>query len=144
LVSERSQIPSEYERFQDTILGQESQYAKEERILQENGLYTLDGFLSYWVKTNNEILAKVPNSRILVVRTDEIDSKRNEIADFLNISSKTLDMTKSHMNKSAECPNILFKIDKDYLKAKVNLHAKDLMDKFFPGFIYNSKSPAKR
>ncbi len=130
-------ISSENERFLNIILGKRTyQYAKEELILYEKGSYTLDALLSYWAKINNEILATVPKSRILVIRTHEISSKMDEIADFFDIPSKVLDLTKSHMNKSMEYPNILSKIDKDYLSSKVNLHCKALMDKFFPGFIY--------
>jgi len=132
-----SQIPSENKRFLNMIFGKETHpYSKEERILYEGGGYTLDGLLSYWVKVNNEVLASVPKSRLLVVKTHEITGQMNKIADFLNIPPKTLDLTKSHMNKSRKHPNILANIDKDYLSAKVNLHCRVLMDKFFPGFIY--------
>ena len=122
--------------FLNMAMGKKThRYAKEEKILYENGLYTLDGFLSYWAKINNEILATVPKSRIMVVKTHEIITKMNEIADFLNIPLKTIDLTKSHSNKSMRDFDILSKIDKDYLSSKVNLHCKVLMDEFFPGFL---------
>ena len=134
---QRAKIPSENKRFLSMIFGKGTyRHPKEEKVLEEQGSYTLDGFLSYWAKTNDQILTAVPTSRLLVVKTHEISSQMNAIADFLDIPPKTLDLTKSHMNKSMEYPNILSKIDKDHLFLKVNVHCKALMDKFFPGFIY--------
>jgi hypothetical protein len=135
LLSERARMPGEYTRFLNFIFGQGTyRYAKEERILKENGLYTLEGFLSYWAKINNTLLNSLPSSRVLVVKTHEISCSIQKIADFLDISPKTLDLSKSHLNKSAGDNKVLSKIDKDYLALKVNLHCKVLMDKFFPGF----------
>jgi len=133
----RSKIPNEFDDFINTIMEQESyRHAKNQPVMYKNGSYRLDGLLSYWAKINNEILATVPRSRLLVVKTHEINSSIREIADFLNIHPKTLDLTKSHMNKSIKNIDVLSKVDKDYLSSIVNLHCKDLMDKYFPGFVY--------
>ena len=132
-----SRPPREEERFLNMIFEKRAyRSCKEEWRLFNNGFYTLDDLLSYWAKINNEILARVPKSRLLVVKTHEISSKKNEIADFLNIPPETLDFTKSHMHQSMKHPNMLSDIDRDYLASRVNLHCKDLMDQFFPGFVY--------
>jgi hypothetical protein len=133
-----SKISSEEERFINAIFERDTQkQGKEEWYLFNNGFYTLDTLLSYWVKMNSEILSSLPRSRMLVVKTHEIANKKNEIADFLKISPDTLDYTKSHLHKSVKHPNVLSGIDKDHLASKVDLHCKELMDRFFPGFIYD-------
>jgi hypothetical protein len=130
-------LSREEERFINVIFERKTHRpAKEKWRLFNNGFYTLDDLLSYWAKMNNDILAAVPKSRILVVKTREINGTRDEIADFLNIPPKTLDFTKSHMHQSMKHPNMLSEIDKDSLSSKVNFHCKVLMDKFFPGFVY--------
>lgn len=132
-----SKIPSEFDNFINTILGPETyRHAKKEPLMYKNGSYRLDGFLSYWAKINNEILTAVPKSRLLVVKTHEINSSIGDIAGFLNIQPKTLDLTKSHMNKRIKNIDVLSKVNKDHLSSIVNLHCKDLMDKYFPGFVY--------
>jgi len=139
---EYSRVPSEDRRFLDVLFGKGPyQYPKEEVFLYENGFYPLDHLLSYWARVSNEALAIVPESRILVVRTAEIGSQTDKIADFLNIPARNLDPTRSHLNKNVQYPNdILFKIDRDYLVSRVNLHCKPLMDRFFPGFIYEDQT----
>ncbi len=137
LLFQHSGIPSENRKFLNMLFGKETyRHAKEEKVLYEKGLYTLDGFLSYWARVNTEILATVPGSRILIVKTSEISRKTEKIADFIGISSKALDLSKSHLCKSVKYPNILATIDRDFLSSKVDLHCKELMDKFFPGFEY--------
>lgn len=111
------------------------QYAKEETILREEKLYPLDCLFSFWVKINNSILSKVPKERLLVVQTNEISRKLGEISDFLEILPSTLDVTKTHLNKSHKHKDVLAKIKKEYLLNKANVHCKGLMDQYFPGLI---------
>ena len=130
------QVPAEYKRFLDIILHKGScAHAREERVLEEYGGYTLDELLMYWARVNNEILVTVPADRLLVIKTQEIIHKSKAIADFLGIPQDTLDLRKSHLNKSVRHDNILAKVDRDYLVSKVNGHCKVLMDTFFPDVV---------
>ena len=60
-------------------------YAPEERVLSENQLANLDSYFSRWKSRNEEVLAKVPAPRLLIVRTDQITQKAFEIADFAGL-----------------------------------------------------------
>lgn len=44
----------------------------EENILQENNLYTHDGYLSYWNYHNTKVPDTIPAERLLVIRTDQM------------------------------------------------------------------------
>ena len=108
--------------------------AKEEQILAQHGLYTLDGYLSSWAEHNKEVLAKVPKSRLLMVRTHEISTEIKRIAEFVGVPPETLNREKSHSFKAKEPFNILSSIDKYFLEEKINIHCKSLMNEVLPTF----------
>lgn len=54
-------------------------HGKEELVLKEKGLYTLDGYLSYWAQHNRTVIETVPKERLLIIRTDKISECTNEI-----------------------------------------------------------------
>lgn len=110
----------------------EFKHTKEEKILAENGLYTLDGYLSYWATHNKNVLATVPENRLLVIRTHEITQNISRIAEFLGIHTKYLDVSKSHSFKSKKNYGLLSRIDRKFLEEKVDTHCKEIMDKYFP------------
>lgn len=110
------------------------QYVQQKRPLEERGLYTLDGYFSYWAEHNRKVLTTVPKERLLVVRTHEIAKAIEQIADFVDVPTNTLNAEKSHSFKTHNKFNILSEIDKDFLEQKVYQHCKVLMDKIFPDF----------
>ena len=108
------------------------EYAKEEDTLKQYQLPTVDAYLAYWAEHNSKVLKKVPQDKLLVVKTNEISPKVERIADFIGISSETLNRGSSHVFRARTQKNILSEIDRDFLEAKVNKHCKKLMDNFFP------------
>lgn len=116
------------------------EYAKEEKILVEHGLYTLDGYLSYWAHHNRKVLLTVPRERLLIVKTSEVSSETAKIADFLGIPLDSLDQKKSHSNKATSHIGIVSKIDKRFLEKKVETHCKELMDAYFPEMMGSGSS----
>jgi hypothetical protein len=109
----------------------EFKHAKEEKVLADNGLHTLDGYFSYWREHNSKVLATVPEKRLLVVKTQEIDQSIRRIEEFLGITPGTLpNNVREHVRRKKS--NIISQIDKDFLEEKANFHCKELMDKYFP------------
>lgn len=103
-----------------------------EMILKENGLYTLDGYLSYWGYHNRTIIDTVPEDRLLIVRTDKISEHVEEIASFAGILSSNLSKEKSHAFKAKAKFGLLDQVDQEYLECKVKEHCGDLIALFFP------------
>ncbi len=66
----------------DLRYGSREKYAKEEAILAEKGLPTLDSYFSYWREHNSKVLATVPEERLLVVKTQEIEQSIRRIEKF--------------------------------------------------------------
>lgn len=104
----------------------------EEKVLKERGLYTLDGYLSYWANHNNKVLSSVPEDRLMIIKTNEITRRAHDIADFAGLPRETVQIQHSHAFKNPEKFHILREIDEAYLEAKVREHCGPLMRKFFP------------
>lgn len=107
-------------------------HPSEEQILKQHGLYTLDGYLSYWAMHNDKVLSLVPADRLLVVRTDEITRRAYEIADFAGLSRSYVRPERSHEFKNPKEFGVLEKIDRSYLENKISSHCRPLMLRFFP------------
>jgi hypothetical protein len=107
-------------------------HQQQELILKEKGLYTLDGYLSYWRYHNLSVIDTVPKDRLFIVRTDKITEQAEEVAVFASISRSNLRIDKSHVFKAMAKFGLLDKIDQEYLECKVKEHCGNLMAQFFP------------
>lgn len=104
----------------------------EEMILKDHGLYSIDGYLSYWGWHNRKALAVVPPEQLLIVRTEEISASVDEIAAFAGISKGCLKGEKSHSFKAAKKFGLLGKVDPQFLQRKIEEHCGNLVARFFP------------
>jgi hypothetical protein len=107
-------------------------HASEEHPLKAKGLYTLDGYFSYWTRHNLHVLEKVPSNRLLIVRTDEIQKRAVEIADFGRLPRRALRAERTHEFQNPTKQELLRQIDRDFVEAKVEKHCRPLMARFFP------------
>lgn len=103
-----------------------------ERVLRENGLYTLDGYLSYWEHHNRTVIESVPQDRLLIVRTDKITESAERISAFAGIPFSHLRKEESHAFKAKKRFGLVSQIDPDHLEQKIKLYCSDLLARFFP------------
>lgn len=103
-----------------------------ELILKANGLYTLDGYLSYWAHHNRTVIESVPQDRLLIVRTDKITESAEKIAAFAGVPASYLRREESHAFKAKRKFGLIGHIDQSYLEQKVKMHCGDLIARFFP------------
>jgi hypothetical protein len=113
----------------------EFSHLSEERPLREKGLYTLDGYLSYWASHNNRVLSSVPEDRLMIVKTNEITERADDIADFAGLPKASIQLEHSHSFRNSIKFNVLQEIQETYLEAKVQEHCGTLMKRFFPEII---------
>ena len=107
-------------------------HPKEEHILKQNNLFTLDGYLSYWATHNLEVLSKVPDSKLFIVRTNEISDDMYSIAKFAGLPPDCIKPEGAHSFPNPKKYGILRRIDSEYLEEKVHQHCASLMGRFFP------------
>lgn len=110
----------------------ELRHPAEEDSLRQRGLYTLDGYLSYWNTHNQNVFSSVAAEKCLVVRTDEISQRVGEIARFAGLDPDTADRTSAHSNKAETKHGLLSELEAEYLASKVQEHCGTLMQQFFP------------
>lgn len=119
-------------KFVDFRFNTNSPHAKEEKLLADYGLYTLDGYLSYWRKHNENIIDLVPKNKLLILKTNDINHRTHDIEKFLGIKQGSLP-TDVRENIAKKKPfNLLSAIDKNFLEEKVALHCGQLMNQYFP------------
>ena len=106
-------------------------HRREERFLAERGLYTLDGYLSYWATHYTGVLATIPEERLLVLPTSALARSAGEIARFLGIPEHTLDTSEIPSHEEAK-HNLLLEIDRTFLEEKIGQHCRDIMESYFP------------
>ena len=107
-------------------------HPEEEKILKQNNLYTLDGYLSYWAMHNNRVLSTIPAHKLLMVKTNEIQERLYRIAEFAGLPPNCLVPERSHSFRNPQKFGILNRINSEYLEGKVHMHCGSLMREFFP------------
>lgn len=110
-------------------------YCEEEEPLAEHSLHSLRGYLKYWSKHNKHVLNAVPEERLLVVRTDKISQRIGSIANFLGVSTESLNIKNSHTHKAAEKHSVLDKIDRSYLDKIIYEECGELMSQYFSDIV---------
>lgn len=104
-------------------------YEYEVSILKEKGLYTLDGYLSYWAKHNTFVLNSIPVERLLVIPTKNISENISSIAEFVGVPEYKLNIEGKHSYPAKFKNNILDKIDHQIIKRKIEQNCSNVIDR---------------
>jgi hypothetical protein len=127
------EVGQEWQRMRNYRFGKSGfVYAPSEKILQEKGLYPLESYLSLWAMHNNEVIAKIPPEKLLIVRTDQIKKRAYEIADFCGLPRRSVCLERTHEFQNKTKQLSLRQIDRAYLERLVEKHCRPLMTRFFP------------
>jgi len=121
--------------------GDATNYAPEEAVLREVGLYPVDNYLARWAAHSEQALAAIPSGRLLVVRTEQIRARAFEIADFAGLPRHAVRLQRTHEYRNPVRREIIRELDAQFLERKVEQHARPLMNRFFPEI--NSLADAK-
>src|SRR5687767_195405 len=107
------------------------QHAPQEELLRALEVAPLACYFRYWSRHNADVLAQVPQDRLLVVRTDETEKRAFEIADFAGLPRRVVRLHRTHAYKNPAKQELLRKIDRDFVESKVEQHCRPLMARFF-------------
>jgi len=125
--------PPEWRSFRDfRFSSQNFTHPKEEHILKQNNLYTLDGYLSYWAMHNKRVLSTIPDSKLFIVKTNEIPDYMYSIAKFAGLPPDCIAPEGAHSFKNPKKYGILRQINSEHIEEKVHRHCASLMREFFP------------
>jgi hypothetical protein len=108
------------------------EFSEHERVLQDHGLFPVDCYLERWAEHTRSVVSTVPSERLLVVRTSEIDTDIQRIADFVGVPADRLNTAKSHLYQATTRHNLVDQIDPGFLEERVEYHCGALVQEFFP------------
>lgn len=118
------------EYFDDSDLDPKYDYP-----LLEKGLHSVSGYLKYWSNHNTKIIETVPEERLLILKTNDINNKTNEIADFLQISPEAFNLKQIHQNKTFKRPVDISSISQNHIQDCTNRYCLKLMKEYFPEYL---------
>lgn len=98
---------------------------------QPNMKVRLEQMTKIWTGVNQRVLTAVPRERLLIVHTDELGARVEEIAAFCGINPDMLDPI--HAN-AGENVNFLQCFDPSQIEDLVEIHCRTLMEEHYPGW----------
>ncbi|MES1925710.1 sulfotransferase [Salinisphaera sp. T31B1] len=102
-------------------------HGPDDAVFAEHGLYSLDGYLSYWREHNLKVLEAVPADRLMVLKTRHIGDSIAGIAQFLNVDPELLDAERAHAFTAATKFGLLESLDERYLNDRIRDFTADVM-----------------
>lgn len=121
-----------WSRLADYRYGAWRFYNKHEKKLKDLGLYPTEGYFTYWSRHIHSVRQAIPEEQLLVVRTEDLSYRTEELADFLSIPHDSLNVERSHSHKRTEKPlHIQDLVDRDFLVEQANQYCSPLLDEFY-------------
>ena len=114
------------------------EYGEEEELFRNRGLFPLTSYLNYWANHNKKVLDNTSNMNRIIIKTDQISSSTEKIANFLEIPEQHIKMNNSHQFKAVKKHEILRSLNSDYLDSLINSICGELVRDYFPD-IYNHR-----
>ncbi len=102
-------------------------HKKEDKALIEYNVYSVEAYLRFWSDAVAKVLDVVPKEQLLIVPTNEMKAKANDIAKFLNIDVSTLDFGSGHLNKAPAKFQLLEKIEAGYVDELIAQHCESVL-----------------
>jgi hypothetical protein len=122
--------PAHWVRWRDIrFRAAELVHPPEEEAWAASGLYTLDGYLGSWARHNRMVLDAVPPDRLLVVRTEDLELRLPDLADFAGVPLESLDVDRVHAFPAAGRYGALGSLDEDHLADRIEHHTAKVMER---------------
>lgn len=109
-------------------------FAKEEKLLENYNLYSLDTYLQDYSNHYKYINENIPGDRRLLIKTQNLNSSTPVIASFLNVSEKSILI--QHSNKRGKKIPILSNLDQAFVRNKIWEHCSEMIRQFFPETLH--------
>ncbi|MCC7193404.1 MAG: hypothetical protein IT444_11540 [Phycisphaeraceae bacterium] len=116
-------------------------YAPQEQPLREKGLWPLAGYFSYWKMHMRRVLQAVPASRLMVVDVTKLMERSADLAEFVGVPARSLDLDQTHVFKVVRKFQMLSQLDPRFVRAAAEEHCDELMHRFFPCHESNLLAP---
>ncbi len=120
--------PPHWVRWRDLrFRAAELTHPPEEAAWQERGLYTVDGYLGSWARHNRMVLDAVPADDLLIVHTEDLADRLDEVAAFCGVTAESLDHDRVHSFPAAGRFEALEDLDAGYVEERIAHHCGPLL-----------------
>lgn len=124
------------------LRGSDFPHTTHDAPLVERGLASLASYCNFWNDHNRRVLATVPEKAIIVVKTNEIIDRRDDIATFVGVAPDTLRSDLGWQFATPTRHRVLSLLDKAYVRETATRFCGDLMGRFFPDHAVPSSRPS--
>lgn len=97
------------------LRGKDQEFRPVEGVLEDLRLYPLRNYARSWCNQILRVMETVPAERLLTIRTHELASSANELADFVGVRSADMDLGRSHTYRAPRKHHVLDQIGEDYV-----------------------------
>ena len=108
-----------WHRFRNFRFGPKAVAEGPEAARGTAGLYTLDGYLKYWMLSITEVMAKVPKDRLLVLQTEDIATRTTEIAHFVQVPDPDRPPRTTYAYRKTQRFGLLDQTPREHLAARL-------------------------
>uniref|UniRef100_E6VQ41 Sulfotransferase n=1 Tax=Rhodopseudomonas palustris (strain DX-1) TaxID=652103 RepID=E6VQ41_RHOPX len=106
-------------------------HSRHAQILEELGLFSLDGYLSYWAWHNMTLLNRLPPEATLMISTKRITQSAGDIARFIGVSAHEIGQ-ETHRYKALSSFPVLASIEPGFLQARIDAHCAEVWMRLAP------------
>ncbi|MGH6888120.1 MAG: sulfotransferase [Rhizomicrobium sp.] len=110
------------------------EFSQHDRALERAGLHPLRRYLRYWRDHNRRVLDVVPDERLLIVKTNDIEKSGKRLERFLRLPHNSLRLH-IHANSALARHGLIGQIDPGYVRESIMDCCGDLMAEFFPEML---------
>jgi Sulfotransferase domain len=104
----------------------------EDRPLEKNACYSLDAYLSYWVRHNAGVIQRVPAGRLLIVPMAQLAREAASIAAFIGAGPAAANAEKGHVYSGDYIDSPLDEMNPDYVKDRIAFYTDRLLEQTLP------------
>jgi len=118
----KAQVRSDWRAFENLIYGA-AENDFEYPVLEDKGAYPVRSYLDYWCEHVESVIDTVPDDRLYVVNTFDLNEKWEEISAFVGAEHEALDFSQQHSGKrsgpKSNSVRIGREIDKEWVQAQI-------------------------
>jgi hypothetical protein len=104
-------------------------FAPEEATLRDANLFPVAAYFQGWADAIQRVLDAVPAERLLVVRTEDLDSSVETLARFAGVPASSLQP--QHANRNPSPTGVLGAVPVPFVVAQARAHCTPLMERFW-------------
>ncbi|MDE0219588.1 MAG: hypothetical protein OXJ90_09975 [Spirochaetaceae bacterium] len=104
-----------------------------DRALADLGVFSVEAYLHAWNRHVDTSITSIPPDRSVVLRTHELSSSHQRLAEFLRIPVSSLDDARGVLNRGTWTERIESFVDPEYLDDMIHSICGSNMELYFPG-----------